>query len=392
MTGRGLERPLRVGVNLLWLVPGVVGGSEESTVRLLHGLADLDPPDVAVELFALDDLRRAHPDLVARFPTRTIGLRGRAKALRVVAETTWLAAQARRRRLDVVHHAGGVVPLLRGAAATVLTIHDLQPLDLPENFAPVKVAYLRAVLPRSARVAEVVTTPSQASAQRVIERLAVHPGRIRVIPHGLGPEAFTSVDPSEVERVQTLFGLARRWILYPVITYPHKNHRVLVQAFARLAPSHPDVDLVLAGGAGPEEAAVREAIASSGLAGRIHRTGRVPRGDLDDLLAGAAVVAFPSRYEGFGVGVLEAMAAGVPVVASDATALPEVVGEAGTLVDPDDVDGWAAALARVLDDSDHRVAAVRAGRERAATFTNRAGAVALVAAYRDAARLGGPVG
>ncbi len=383
--------PIRVGVNLLWLVPGVVGGSEEYTVRLLHGLADLAPDELEIELFALDDLRRAHPALVERFPTTTIGLRGRAKALRVAAETSWLTAQVRRRGLDLVHHPGGVVPLLRGPAATVLTIHDLQPLDLPENFSRVKVAYLRAVLPRSARVADVLTTPSQASADRVAERLDVDPARIRPVLHGLEPEAFDPVDPSEVARVRRARGLAPSWILYPVITYPHKNHEVLVRAFSRLAEDHPDVDLVLTGGEGPAEGDVRAAMAESGVASRIHRTGRVPRADLDALIAGAAAVAFPSRYEGFGVGVLEAMAGGAPVVAADATALPEVVDDAGLLVDPDDVAGWTAALTRVLDDPDLRESLVMAGRERAATFTNAAGAEALASAYRAAVRRSQPI-
>lgn len=387
---RPTSEPLRVGVNLLWLVPGVVGGSEEYTVRLLHGLADLAPDDLEVELFALDDLHRAHPRLVERFPTTTIGLRGRAKALRVAAETTWLAAQVRRRDLDVVHHPGGVVPLRTGGAATVLTVHDLQPLDHPENFGRAKVAYLRAALPRSARVAEVVTTPSHAAAHRVGERLGVPAARLHPVLHGLEPEAFAPVDRAEVARVRSARGLGPRWVLYPVITYPHKNHRVLVEAFARLAPTHPDVDLVLAGGEGPAEAAVREAVAASGVADRIHRTGRVPRAELDALLAGADVVAFPSRYEGFGVGALEAMAAGVPVVAADATALPEVVGEAGTLVDPDDAAGWATALAGLLDDVALRAEAGAAGRRRAATFTNEAGARALAGAYRAAGRRRGP--
>lgn len=383
---------LRVGVNLLWLVPGVVGGSEEYTVRALHGLADLAPPDVEVELFALDDLRRAHPDLVARFPTHTIGLRGRWKGLRVAAETTWLPAALRRRRIDVVHHAGGVVPLLTGGARPVLTVHDLQPLDHPDNFSRVKVAYLRAVLPRSVRVAAVVATPSRWSADRVVERMGVAPHRLRVVPHGLGPGSFAEVGAAAVEQVRAARGLARRWVAYPVITYPHKDHATLVRAFARLATDHSDVDLVLTGGAGPVEGEVRAEIARSGVADRIHRTGRVPSEELDALVAGAAVLAFPSRYEGFGNGVLEAMARGVPVVAAEATALPEVVGEAGVLVPTGDVGGWARALAGVLDDEGRRSALAAAGRERAGRFTAARSAEALLGAYRAAAPDSGPGG
>lgn len=387
MTDGGGDR-LRVGVNLLWLVPGVVGGSEELMVRLLGGLAELAPDDLDVELFALEDLVRAHPELVEAFPTTTVALRGRAKPLRVAAETTWLPARARRRRLDLVHHAGGVVPLVRGTPS-VVTVHDLQPLDQPQNFSRVKVAYLRAMLPRTVRAARLVLTPSRAAADRVVDRLGVPRERLRVVPHGLDPSLLEPVAEEEVARVRQRYDLGPRWIAYPVITYPHKNHRVLVEAFARLATVHPDLHLVLPGGVGPAEGEVAAAIAAHDHRDRIHRLGRVPRADLDALLAGAVAVAFPSRYEGFGNAALEAMALGTPVVAADATALPEVVGEAGDLVGPDDVEGWAAALGRILDDPDRAARMAAAGRARARGRTGLASARELAAAYRDAATAGG---
>jgi alpha-1,3-rhamnosyl/mannosyltransferase len=379
-----MARPTRVGVNLLWLVPGVVGGSEEYVTRLLRGLADLDPPDLDVRLYGLDELARAHPDLAERFPLRTLALRGRRKDLRVAAETTWLAAQVRRARLDVVWHPGGVVPPLTGGAAPVLTVHDLRPLDLPEGFSRTKVAYLRTVLPRSVRRAALVTAPSQQVVDRIVARFGVPPDRARVVPHGIGAGLFAPVPAAEVDRVRATHHLAGRWLLYPVITYPHKDHVTLVRAFARLAADHPDVDLVLTGGEGPAEADVRRAIAASGVADRIRRTGRVPRPDVDALLAGAAAVAFPSRYEGFGNGALEALARGTPVVASDATSLPEVVGDGGLLVPPGDVGAWADALGRVLDDEDLAARLGAAGRAHAARFTDRAAAEALLFTLRSA--------
>jgi glycosyltransferase involved in cell wall biosynthesis len=374
----------RVGVNLLWLVPGVVGGSEEYVTRLLRGLADLDPPDLDVQLFGLDELAGAHPDLAERFPLRTLALRGRLKGLRVAAETTWLAAQVRRARLDVIWHPGGVVPPLTGGAAPVLTVHDLRPLDLPEGFSRTKVAYLRTVLPRSVRRAAPVTAPSQQVVDQIVTRFGVPRARARAVPHGIGADLFAPVAPGEVDRVRAVHRLAGRWLLYPVITYPHKDHVTLVRAFARLAADHPDVDLVLTGGEGPAEADVRRAIAASGVADRIRRTGRVPRPDVDALLDGAAAVAFPSRYEGFGNGALEALARGTPVVASDATSLPEVVGDGGLLVPPGDIGAWADALARVLDDEALAARLGAAGRVHAARFTDRAAAEALVFTLRSA--------
>ena len=129
----------------------------------------------------------------------------------------------------------------------------------------------------------------------------------------------------------------RPYFLYPAITYPHKGHEHLVRAFARLAGDRPDPLLVLTGGKGPREPALRELIGSLGLEDRVRRVGRVPEADLDNLYRGAVALVLPSRYEGFGMTVLEAMSRRCPVIAADATALPEVVGGAGLLVDPDDL-------------------------------------------------------
>jgi glycosyltransferase involved in cell wall biosynthesis len=382
---------VRVGVNLLWLVPRVVGGSEEYVTRLLRGLAALDPPEVDVRLYGLEELAAAHPDLVERYPLRTVPLRGRLKGLRVAAETTWLARQVRRDRLDVVWHPGGVVPPLTGGVPTVLTVHDLRPLDRPEGFSRTKVAYLRAVLPWSVRRADQVTAPSQQVVDEIVARFGVPRERARPVPHGIGPELFAPVPADEVARVRSAYDLPGRWLLYPVITYPHKDHVTLVRACAALAADHPDVALVLTGGEGPAEADVRAAIAASGVADRIRRPGRVPRADLDALLAGATAVAFPSRYEGFGNGALEALARGTPVVAADATSLPEVVGDGGLLVPPGAVGEWVDALARVLDDPALAARLGAAGRAHAARFTDRAGAEALLFTLRSAADSDGGV-
>ncbi|MCB0972392.1 MAG: glycosyltransferase family 4 protein [Acidimicrobiales bacterium] len=380
--------PLRVGVNLLWLVPGVVGGSEEYTTRLLRGLAADPPPDLHVTLFALAPFAAAHPDLVAAYPTVTAALDGTSRARRVAAEATWLAREARRRNIDLLHHAGGVVPPgpAIGSFPSVVTIHDLQPLAMPENFTPLKRRWLARMLPRAAASAAVVLTPSEPASDAVVARLGVARERVRTVPHGIEPPA--EVPPDRVARVRDRYRLGDQVILYPAITYPHKDHVTLVEAFARVAPERPGLTLVLAGGAGPSEADVAAAIRSSGVGDQVRRTGRIPWSDLTALYAASTVVAVPSRFEGFGAPALEAMAAGIPAVVADATALPWVVGDAGLRVAPGDVRAWSNALARVIDEPAVHDTLAAAGRARAAGFTWDRSAAALAAGYRAAAGVG----
>ena len=384
----GGERRLRVGVNLLWLVPGVVGGSEEYTTRLLRGLAEDPPEDLHLTLFALAPFAAAHPDLVAAYPAVTTSLDGASRGRRVAAEATWLAREAGRRNIDLLHHAGGVVPPgpAIGRFRSVVTIHDLQPLVMPENFSPVKRRWLARMLPRSAAAAAMVLTPSDPASDQVVARLGVPRSRVRTVPHGIEPPPEVGAD--EVALVRERYRLGDQVVLYPAITYPHKDHVTLVEAFARLAPTRPGLTLVLAGGAGPSEAEVAAAIRASGVGDQVRRTGRIPWADLHALYATSTVVAVPSRFEGFGAPALEAMAAAVPVVVADATALPWVVGDAGLRVPPGDVGRWADALARVVDDPAVHDTLVAAGLARAAEFTWDRAAAALAAGYRAAGAVG----
>jgi alpha-1,3-rhamnosyl/mannosyltransferase len=170
---------------------------------------------------------------------------------------------------------------------------------------------------------------------------------------------------------------------------------VLLEALRQLDGST-DVRLVLIGGRGRGEEALQRSIGALGLRGRVVRTGRVPDADRDGLLRLADALVFPSRYEGFGAPVIEAMAVGTPVLAADETALPEVVGDGGRLLPADDAEAWAKAIDAVLSDPTERDRLVAAGRVRAAEFTSSRSAAAMVDAYRRAlaadhpTRRGGP--
>jgi alpha-1,3-rhamnosyl/mannosyltransferase len=166
------------------------------------------------------------------------------------------------------------------------------------------------------------------------------------------------------------------YVIYPAITHPHKNHQLLLDVMSRHW-TDPTLRLVLIGGAGAAEDEVASAIAELRLGNRVVRPGRVPSDDRDALIAGAAALVFPSRYEGFGAPVVEAMALGTPVVTGDHPAVREVAGSAAIVL-PDDADAWSGALDEV---GRRRAELVAAGHERADRYTLEASGAALVDAY-----------
>lgn len=373
-----------VGVNLLWCVPGQVGGSEEYVTRALAPLHEV-APDVRAVLFVLPGFGRAHPRLADQYELVAAPLNGRRRSLRVVAERTWLAREVARRRVPLVHHAGGTAPpLARARADVVLSMHDIQYLAFPHYFTRLKLEWLRREVPAGLARARVITTPSEFVRGTLHTELGVAPERVQLVPHGLPSDFATG--PVDEDALRARYHLPGPFLLYPAATYPHKNHLLLIDVLARLRP---ELQLVLTGGPGLGEDDVVRAINQRGLRDRVRRTGRVPDHDRDGLLRCADALVFPSRYEGFGAPVLEAMAVGTPVIAAAATALPEVLGlprpdPAGLLVDPDDGAGWADAIGRVLDDADLRARLIAAGHARAAELTDVQSARALAGAYGGA--------
>jgi glycosyltransferase involved in cell wall biosynthesis len=372
---------LRVGINLLYLKPGRVGGTEDYVERLLNALDDESSDEVELALFVNRRFSPAHPDLAAAHRTVVAPISGDSPPVRIAAESTWLALAADRNELDLVHHVANTIPQVRTRPA-VVSIHDLQPIVRPQDFHPVKAAYLRRRLAAAARRSAAVATLSDYVRRMIIDRFDVAPERVLVVPAPLVPRPGDETDDLADH------GVTAPFFIYPAITHRHKNHVTLVRAFAQVAAKHPDATLVLTGGEGAAEQAVRDEIDRIRPEGRVRRLARIPRNELDGLIGRAVALTFPSRHEGYGLPAAEAMALGCPVIASDATALPEVVGSAGILVDPDDVDAWADALIRLLDDPALRDRLAAAGREAVRYLTPAESARRMVAAYRLAVRTG----
>jgi alpha-1,3-rhamnosyl/mannosyltransferase len=366
----------QIAVNLLWCVPGKVGGSEQYLARQLAGLADRtdtdeDVPHLDVQVYGPRGYAAAHPELspydIVEMPSD-----GRNRAVRIARENTWLAV--RTRDVDLVHHGGGTRPF-RTARRTLLTVHDVQYLSYPQYFSAVRLRYLSMMMPRSLRKATAVAVPSEYVRTTLIDRFGLDPQRVHVVVHGVESVDRNTLDIAGVQKRFGLDGL--RYLIYPAITHPHKNHEFLVSLLAgpwRRTQHH----LVFIGGQGRGHDALMDAIAAhGGVADRIHFTGHVGSADRDALVAGADALVFPSRYEGFGAPVVEAMGLGVPVVASDRTSLPGVVGDGG-LVLPLEIDAWASVPDTVAAQHD-RLA--ERGHDRARHFTLRASGADLRHAY-----------
>lgn len=368
----------RIGINLLWLLPDAAGGAEEYAIRLLRALEEVAGETLDITLMCNRRFPAAYAELARRSRISVAPIDGGSRAGRIAAESTWLPREAAKSRLHLVHHLNNVVPWVRNRPS-VLTIHDLRPLVLPETLGRAHGAYLRARLRPSVRHASVITTPSAFVRETVIDLLGADPDRVRVVSAPLFVADAVKSGPSAESAGASADG---RHFLYPAITDPHKNHRTLLEAFAKVVAVRDDTHLVLTGATGPAEGAVTRAIEELGLTGNVRRPGRVPPEELDALFREAVALVYPSTYEGFGLPLAEAMAMGCPVIASNRTALPEVVGDAGILLDPDDVDGWAEAMLRLLADESLRRGLTAAGEERARSLTPEEAARRQVEVYR----------
>jgi glycosyltransferase involved in cell wall biosynthesis len=278
-------------------------------------------------------------------------------------------SRIRRQAPDVFFGPMGQLPLGGIGCPSVLTIHDLAIYIRPQWFPPGQPLSTRLVVPRSIERATSLIAVSRNTARDLASLFDRQLNEITVIHEGVSP-AFHPLPVEQLPAFRRRFELPERFILFVGSIEPRKNLTTLLRAWAAL-PDRPD--LVIAGAWGWKYEPIQEQIEQLGTGVRL--LGPVAPADLPGLYNVATVLAHPAHYEGFGLTPLESMACGTPVVCSNAASLPEVVGDAALLVDPADVEGWTAALERVLHDpgvaSDFR----RKGVVRAAEFTwEKAGA------------------
>lgn len=348
--------------------------------NLVHELAGLDPSVEYVLLTRPGDLAEA---AAVAANVRAVAEPARAYSL---AEQLRVPLAARRLHADLFHAPHYVLPPLVPGRA-VVTIHDCIHLRFPQ-YLPSRAAwvYAHTMIRAAARKATRILTVSEASKRDILHYTGVAPGKVVVVYNGLDARFAAAPDDEALDRVRQRFDLSHPFVLYVGNIKPHKNLERLIEGFARARAGGPDdLRLVVIGDEISKYPALRQSVHRHRLDKHVRFFGFQPAATLVAFYRLARAFVFPSLYEGFGLPPLEAMANLTPVVTSNLSSLPEVVGDAAVLVDPYDVESIADGIRRVVTDEALRRHLVERGRLRVQDFSWRAAAARTLAVYREAA-------
>jgi glycosyltransferase involved in cell wall biosynthesis len=353
-------------------------GNATYTRNLIEGLF-AQPGDDAFVLFGADPRHAFYGSLPPRPRSWAIGVRQGRGVLRLAT----LGRSAARARVDCLH-VQYAAPLGYGGPL-VVTVHDLGFLHVPGSFPAALRLALRVLVPRAIARASRIITGSDFCARDIRGRYGVDAGKVAVIPLGAA-SPFRPRPPAETARVLARYGLRPGFLFSLGRLNRRKNLERLLVAYGRFrAGRASEVPLVIAGKPDHGAQDVRRGTRRSAAGEGVVFAGLVPDADLPYFYAGARGLVYPSLFEGFGLPVIEAMACGAPVICSDRAALPELVGDAGLLVDPEDVDALAGAMAQLVGDRALAVELGERGRARSRHYSWRETARRTLGVYREAA-------
>jgi glycosyltransferase involved in cell wall biosynthesis len=356
---------MKIGINLLYLLPGVVGGTETYALSLLQALGQIDQQNEYIVFLNSESVGLELP-VQANFEAVVCPVRARSRMARYLWEQSVLPLQARRHHLDLLHSLGYVQPL-HLACPSVVTIHDLNFHNLGRWMPKMKRAVLRFFVTRSAQKADHILTVSEFSKSQLEEILGIPKDKITVTYNAVKKR---STDVLPFAELQQRYDIQKPYVLGLSSPSPHKNMAGLIKAFALVqgkgfSKSH----LVLAGHPPTDKGSLDELIKRTKLRDSVFFTSYVPDEVLSSLYAHAELFVFPSLYEGFGIPLLEAFAHGTPVASSNAASLPEIGGDAVLYFDPRNIEEMAGVIVRLLQDEGLRNTLVAKGKERTKGFT-----------------------
>ncbi len=340
-------------------------GVQHYAREVTHALCALSPKDVNFTVFFGREERTA----VSELPAAASSIPAGGPVRGIIWEQTALRRMIRKAGIDVLFNPANTAPL-NPPASSVVTIHDLSFLLFPEYFSRAFGTYYRTLIPRIANQATAIITVSDSSRQDLINHLGIAPEKITAIHSGVSADFCRRIKKADLEAVRQRLGLPPKFFLSVSSLEPRKNLRRLVQAYGMLpADITEEFGLVLVGAGNRifTDPAYTDELARI-PSGSVFTPGYVTEDDIAAVYRLSAALVFPSLYEGFGLPVLEAMAASTPVITSNRSSLPEVAGTAAALIDPDSPEEIAAAMELVATDSGTRTLLIERGKKRAAAF------------------------
>lgn len=358
---------MRVGINLLFLVAGRGGGIERYARGLINGLQRIDKRNEYF-LFTNKDCRGSF-ELTDNFKEVYCNVSAVFRPSKILWEQTVLPFQIKRERLDVLLSPGNIAPIVH-PCPSVAILHDMIPYIRPEGFNMVELLSLKTLFHATARYSSKVITVSDSSRKEILNRFNLRDNKVVVIPGAISetfrPVSVTADNKKKLNR----YGIHGRYILYLASSRGYKNIDGLIKAYKILKERyHIAQSLVVSGTAGQAHHGLMKLIDDLSLKREVILSGFIEDGDIPLLYSAADIFVYPSFYEGFGLPVLEAMACGTPVAASNATSIPEAVGNAGLLFDPDNIEEMAEKIFKILDDKELRDELIRKGFEHVKGFS-----------------------
>lgn len=365
---------MKIGLSIINFLPGKMGGVETYVRNLIDYLQRLDHENSYLLLcdkrcgteFPLFNPAIKMVKYNSAKPSLGWFLRGIGRKI-IKVDTLQLAID--HLKADVVHHPFSVLSPMGLRAASVLTFWDMQHEFYPDFFSAAELQERRTKYRASADKATRIIVSAEFTRNCLVERYGVDSDKIDVIYTGYGPGYRRIENRDALESIRSKYDLHKPFLFYPAATWPHKNHRVLLAAYRLLREQRGfDGELVFTGMDMQKKTELMQEIGRLGLAGEVRMLGYLPYEDLPYLYNLASMMVFPSLFEGFGIPLVEAMACGCPVVCSNVTSLPEVIGEAGLTFDPNSPQQVAEKIWSVWSDDSLKQHMRERGLERAKFF------------------------
>ena len=360
---------MKIAINTLSIIPGKVGGTEIFLVNLLENLLRIDNKNEYL-LIVSSNNKKAFNFNYQNVSFLELRFNNNSRAKRVFFEQFYLPIKIKKKNVDLFI-APGNTGLVRCPCKQLLIVHDLIFFVYPKHFSFIKRTYLHKFVKYSCKVASRIVTMSKNTKNDIVKYIKANEDKINVIYEGVDFEKFSRIKRDEAKDFIRRKYNIKNYVYSPTSLYPHKNNDLVIEAFTKLKKEKKVPQKLIITGIDPYKKMnwLKDVIAKYEMENEVFYLGRVPGQHLPYLYSGADAVAYLSSYEGFGLPVLEAMAAGCPVLSSNRSSLPEVVGDAGVLVDPFNIEEVTNKMYELLTNENLRKEYIAKGLARAKQFS-----------------------